>query len=285
MKVFIFRCRSRPEMLAGTRYETGSNLSGNQCSGGWLFAEVVDVKEERSTSRLGIDIDELQRRVRQHGYHVWKSGVAGRALVDSEITVAASPPPPLAIVGLEAPVAVAPPAEVMPVAEVAPPPAPDPPRRRAAPAVKASPAAPAAAVSGGKVAAAVSGGKAAAAPPRHQVVWFDIPVLDIDRAIRFYSAVLGVVLRKEQAGRGVALAVLPHTDSTIGGCLVQTMDARPSDGGPLIYLNADGRLDTAIAATKIAGGTVLQPKHSIGPEGYRAIVLDTEGNRIALHSR
>ena len=134
------------------------------------------------------------------------------------------------------------------------------------------------------VAAAAPGGKAPAAP-RHQVVWFDIPVRDLDRAIRFYSAVLGVLLRKEQAGRGVAMAVLPHTDTSIGGCLVQTMDARPSDGGPLLYLNADGRLDAAVAATAIAGGTVLQPKHSIGPDGYRAIVLDTEGNRIALYSR
>jgi len=66
---------------------------------------------------------------------------------------------------------------------------------------------------------------------------------------------------------------------------VQTMDATPSDGGPLLYLNTDGRLDVAVSAAKLAGGTVLQPKHSIGPDGYRAIVLDSEGNRIALHSR
>lgn len=258
MKIFVFRCRSRPDVQAATRYETGSNLPGNACSDGWLFSEFVDLKAERGTARLGIDIAELRRRVQQQGYHVWGEGAAVHAPDSSEIAVA---PPPLSAVAAE-PVVV--------------PPAVDPPRHEAAArTVKTSPAA---------VAAAAPDGKAAAAP-RHQVVWFDIPVRDLDRAIRFYSAVLGVLLRKEQAGRGVAMAVLPHSDTSIGGCLVQTMDARPSDGGPLLYLNTDGRIDAAVAATQIAGGTVLQPKHSIGSEGYRAIVLDTEGNRIALYSR
>jgi hypothetical protein len=258
MKLFIFRCRSRPDVQAATRYETGSNLPRDECSDGWLFSESVDLKAERSRSRLGIEIAELRRRVQQQGYHVWGADAPVRAPASSEMPVA---PPPFAPVGAE-PVVV--------------PPALDPPLPGAAGrAAEASPA---------RVAAAAPGGKAPAAP-RHQVVWFDIPVRDLDRAIRFYSAVLGVLLRKEQAGRGVAMAVLPHTDTSIGGCLVQTMDARPSDGGPLLYLNADGRLDAAVAATAIAGGTVLQPKHSIGPDGYRAIVLDTEGNRIALYSR
>ena len=258
MKVFVFRCRSRPDVQAATRYETGSNLPRGECSDGWLFSESVDLKAERSRSRLGIDTAELRRRVQQQGYHVWGEGAPVRAPAGSEVPVA---PPPFATLGAE-PVVV--------------PPTLDPPLPGSAGRVaEASPA---------MVAAAAPGRKAPAAP-RHHVVWFDIPVRDLDRAIRFYSAVLGVLLRKEQAGRGVAMAVLPHTDTSIGGCLVQTMDAKPSDGGPLLYLNADGRLDAAVAATAIAGGTVLQPKHSIGPEGYRAIVLDTEGNRIALYSR
>jgi len=278
MRVYIFRCPSRPEMFAATRYETGSNLPGSQCSGSWLFSEVVDLKAERTTSRLGIDIDRLRRNVQQEGYHVWESSVPVRGLVASEIAVA-PPPPPLAAIADDPPAAVAPTA-------------PAPPRRRAAaPAARAAPATSAPAASGKVQAAPATAapaavrGKAEAVPPRHQVVWFDIPVQDLDRAIRFYSAVLGVLLRKEQAGRGMAMAVLPHTDNSIGGCLVQTMDSKPSDGGPLLYLNTDGRLDVAVSAAKLAGGTVLQPKHSIGPDGYRAIVLDTEGNRIALHSR
>jgi predicted enzyme related to lactoylglutathione lyase len=117
------------------------------------------------------------------------------------------------------------------------------------------------------------------------VTWFDIPVSDIDRAMRFYSAVLGTPLKKEQAGPGAALAILPHADGAVGGSLVQSMDARPSQSGPLLYLNTHGRLDAAIEAVGIYGGKVLSDKHSIAPFGYRAIVLDSEGNRLALHSR
>ena len=263
MKIFIFRCRARPDVQAATRYETGSNLPRDECSDGWVFSESVDVKGARSRSQLGIDIAELRRRVQQQGYHVWGDASAPvRAPATPEARVE---PPPFATAAAE-PVVV--------------PPAFDPPLPASA--SRAAEASPVMVTAAAPAAAPTARTQAA---PRHQVVWFDIPVRDLDRAIRFYSAVLGVLLRKEQAGRGVAMAVLPHTDTTIGGCLVQTMDARPSDAGPLLYLNADGRLDAAVAATAIAGGTVLQPKHAIGPEGYRAIVLDTEGNRIALYSR
>jgi predicted enzyme related to lactoylglutathione lyase len=121
-------------------------------------------------------------------------------------------------------------------------------------------------------------------PVRHQVVWFDIPVRDLDRALRFYSNVLGTKLKKEQAGPGVAIVVLPHADGYIGGCLLQTVDAKPSESGPLLYLNTNGRLDEALNAVEKHGGTILSTRHSIAPFGFRAIVLDSEGNRIALHS-
>jgi uncharacterized protein len=119
---------------------------------------------------------------------------------------------------------------------------------------------------------------------RHQVVWFDIPVRDIDRAVRFYSAVLGMSLKKEQAGPGAAIAALPHVEGAVGGSLVQNMDARPSENGPLLYLNTDGRLDEALLAVEKHGGKVLAEKHSIAPFGFRAVVVDSEGNRVALHS-
>jgi predicted enzyme related to lactoylglutathione lyase len=53
----------------------------------------------------------------------------------------------------------------------------------------------------------------------------------------------------------------------------------------LLYFNCQGRLDEAVAAVGPNGGKVLQPKHPIGPYGFRAVVLDSEGNRIALHSK
>jgi uncharacterized protein len=52
----------------------------------------------------------------------------------------------------------------------------------------------------------------------------------------------------------------------------------------MIYLNANGRLDDALAEVTVHGGKIVQFKHAIGPFGIRAIILDTEGNRVALHS-
>lgn len=118
----------------------------------------------------------------------------------------------------------------------------------------------------------------------HQVVWVDIPVLDFSRAIRFYSAVLGAPVKREEVP-GMELAVLPFGEGEIGGCLYKKEGELPSQTGPLIYLNAQGRLDPAIAAVEKNGGKVLQPKHPIGPHGFRAVILDSEGNRFALHSR
>jgi uncharacterized protein len=113
--------------------------------------------------------------------------------------------------------------------------------------------------------------------------WTDIPVNDLDRAIRFYSAVLGQAISK-QSYPGFEFGLLPHENENVSGCLTKAEDNQPSEHGPLIYLNVDGRLDHAAKAAK-NGGKVLKEKHPIGPYGFRAIILDSEGNRIALHSK
>jgi predicted enzyme related to lactoylglutathione lyase len=118
----------------------------------------------------------------------------------------------------------------------------------------------------------------------NQLVWVDIPVRDLDRAIAFYSAVLAQKVTKE-GGQGFSLGVLPHGENDVGGCLyVPEGDNAPSITGPLIYLNAEGRLGDAVSAVRTHGGTVLVDIHAIGPHGYRALVTDSEGNRIALHA-
>jgi len=117
----------------------------------------------------------------------------------------------------------------------------------------------------------------------NQIVWVDIPVKDLDRAIRFYSAVLGAPVKKEEFP-GMTIGILPHNDGEVGGCLFKNEADEPSNKGPLLYLNANGRLDQAIAAVAANGGKLLQPKQPIGPYGFRAIALDSEGNRVALHS-
>jgi predicted enzyme related to lactoylglutathione lyase len=115
----------------------------------------------------------------------------------------------------------------------------------------------------------------------NRAVWFDIPVRDLDRATAFYSAVLGVGVEKVTFGDS-PIGVIEHKDGN-GGCLVKD-EAEITAGGILLYLNVDGRIRDAVAKVVPRGGTVLKPTHSIGPHGFRSIVLDSEGNRIALHS-
>jgi hypothetical protein len=113
--------------------------------------------------------------------------------------------------------------------------------------------------------------------------WTDIPVIDLDRAIKFYSAMLDAPVSKE-GGDGVEFGLLPHDENNVSGCLTVSGDNQPSLLGPLIYLSVEGRLDEAIKAVKANGGEVAQAKQQIGAYGYRAVIVDSEGNRIALHS-
>jgi predicted enzyme related to lactoylglutathione lyase len=118
----------------------------------------------------------------------------------------------------------------------------------------------------------------------NRIVWVDIPVVDLPRAIAFYSAVLGVKVAHEK-GPGFEMGILPHEGDNVGGCLYKPEDGhKPSGGGPLIYLDATGRLKDAVALVAGHGGKVVQDVHSIGPHGFRAVVMDSEGNRIALHA-
>ena len=118
----------------------------------------------------------------------------------------------------------------------------------------------------------------------NRFVWVDIPVQDLDRAIAFYAAVLGTPVTRE-GGPGFTFGLLAHKGSEVAGCLYLAGDDNaPSPRGPLVYLNVDGRIAAAVTAVNGHGGRVLQRTRSIGPHGYRAIVLDSEGNRIALHS-
>lgn len=118
---------------------------------------------------------------------------------------------------------------------------------------------------------------------KNQIVWVDIPVIILDRAINFYTALLGQTIHKETINN-LSFGVLPHTDTDVSGCLYLSDDNRPSVQGPLIYLNVNERMDEAMGATERNGGKILNPKQPIGPHGFRTIILDSEGNRIALHS-
>ena len=115
-----------------------------------------------------------------------------------------------------------------------------------------------------------------------RVVWFDLPVADLARASRFYGAVLGIKVHQEKAGN-MNFAVLEHGPDGNGGCLIP--NAKDVSGaGILVYMNVEGRIRDAVRQAEKLGGRVVKAIEGIGPHGFRAIVLDSEGNRIALHS-
>src|SRR5437588_4810588 len=118
--------------------------------------------------------------------------------------------------------------------------------------------------------------------------WTDIPVTNLDRAIKFYSAVLGKEVRKLSDGR-MDYGLLPHEEQNASGCLCLRSDSggidnSPSANGPLIYLLVEGRLDKAVEAARGCGGKILRARQQIGEHGFRAVIIDSEGNRIALHT-
>jgi predicted enzyme related to lactoylglutathione lyase len=124
----------------------------------------------------------------------------------------------------------------------------------------------------------------ASADRNERVGWVDIPVVDVERAAGFYREVLDIAVAVETFGEH-KVGVLDHGPGN-GGCLVQPMDADwvPSRSGALIYLGVEGRIRDAVAKAQACGGEVLEDVNSIGPHGFRAVVVDSEGNRVALHS-
>lgn len=115
--------------------------------------------------------------------------------------------------------------------------------------------------------------------------WFEIPVKDITRGVKFYSDVLVVKLEVTSFG-GTKMAIFPSNEQGgVHGALVEGDGYEPCEKGSLLYLNGGEDLSKPLGRVKSAGGLILQDKMNIGPHGFIAIFRDSEGNRVALHSR
>ncbi len=122
---------------------------------------------------------------------------------------------------------------------------------------------------------------------KNAISWFEIPSTDLDRATKFYETIFGVSLNPLDLPN-IKMRMFPIDDMMgVGGAVVNSGGFhKPSaTDGPLIYLNGNPDVQKVLDKVEAAGGKIMVPKTEISPEyGYMAVIIDTEGNRIGLHS-
>lgn len=116
-------------------------------------------------------------------------------------------------------------------------------------------------------------------------VWFELPATNFERAVTFYREVLDVEIVEEEMD-GILLGLFPHDDkSKVSGAIILGLDLKPSADGGIIYLNGGDDLAVALSKVEGAGGKIIIPKTHLGEEiGHIAHFLDSEGNRVGIHS-
>lgn len=122
---------------------------------------------------------------------------------------------------------------------------------------------------------------------KNAINWFEIPVKDYKRAKQFYTTVLDTEITdypmpKQKISYGVF--AYSNENKSVGGAIIEGEDQNPSMDGCTIYLNGGEDLSTSLSRVETAGGKIIMPKTNIGENGFVAQFIDTEGNRIALHS-
>ena len=118
--------------------------------------------------------------------------------------------------------------------------------------------------------------------------WFEIPVSDFERAKKFYESIFDYQMPENMMGN-VRMGFFLHDfeNKKIGGAICKSDMHKPSEKGSLIYLNCQPDLQIVLNKIEHAGGKILKPKTKISEEqnlGFWALITDTEGNQVALHS-
>ena len=121
------------------------------------------------------------------------------------------------------------------------------------------------------------------------VGWFEIPVADMSRAKKFYEGVFGIKIKVEQFGDTLMgwfpFSEDPNVQGASGSLVANGQFYKPSANGTLVYFSSP-EITYELQQIENEGGVVLQEKVLIREDiGYMALFLDTEGNRIALHSK
>jgi len=122
---------------------------------------------------------------------------------------------------------------------------------------------------------------------KNAINWFEIPVTNYERAKAFYNQILGIEITDyHMPDKNVKYGILPHDmeNGGVGGAIMQMDDMNPSMDGCTVYLNGGDDLTVALGKVEAAGGKLFIPKTDIKENGFFAQFIDTEGNRVALHS-
>ena len=122
--------------------------------------------------------------------------------------------------------------------------------------------------------------------PHNAVGWFELYVNDLARARAFYTAVFKREMQDLATQQDdMPMCIFAGADDGSGatGALVKSAKMGPGIGGTLVYFSCADCEEEA-ARAQAAGGKVFQSKKSIGQYGFIALVQDTEGNLIGLHS-
>lgn len=117
--------------------------------------------------------------------------------------------------------------------------------------------------------------------------WFEIPVKDYERAKKFYSTVFGQDIQDyHMPEKQMKYGIFPYDmeNNGVGGAIVEMEGMNPSADGSTVYLNGGEDLNVALGKVEAAGGSIFMPKMDIDENGFIAQFIDTEGNRVALHS-
>lgn len=115
--------------------------------------------------------------------------------------------------------------------------------------------------------------------------WFEIPATDINRAVKFYTQVIGGEFQQMEM-MGYKMAFFPMEGEGVGGALVEGEGYKPTLEGAVVYLNGNDDLSIPLSKVEAAGGKIIMPKTKITDDiGYMAFFIDSEGNRVAFHSQ
>lgn len=118
----------------------------------------------------------------------------------------------------------------------------------------------------------------------HALSWFEIPVTHFARAKAFYETVLGIAIEPMAMGP-TTMGFLSTDPNAVGGAIVQSEGFAPSRQGTTVYLNGGDDLAPMLGRVERAGGAIAVPKTEIGNNfGFFAHFIDTEGNKVGLHS-